>query len=46
MKLESEPSYFRTSTLIAHEIAAFAKLYPKNARPIQPLYNRKLLATK
>jgi carbonic anhydrase len=34
-------------TLIsANEVAVFAKLYPKNARPIQPLNNRKISETK
>jgi carbonic anhydrase len=34
------------SPLSADEIAAFAKIYPKNARPIQPLNDRQLLETK
>jgi len=34
------------TSISAREIANFAKLYPKNARPIQPLNSRKLLETK
>jgi carbonic anhydrase len=34
------------TSISANEIATFAKLYPKNARPIQPLNSRKLLETK
>jgi len=34
------------STLSANQLAAFAKLYPNNARPIQPLYGREILETK
>jgi carbonic anhydrase len=34
------------SSISANEIAAFAKIYPKNARPIQPLNGRMLLETK
>jgi len=34
------------STLSADQVAAFAKLYPHNARPIQPRYDREILATK
>ena len=34
------------STLSAEQLAAFAKLYPRNARPIQPAYGREILATK
>jgi carbonic anhydrase len=34
------------TSISANEIAVFAKLYPKNARPIQPLNNRKLLESK
>lgn len=32
--------------LSAAQIAAFAKLYPMNARPLQPLHGRKILETK
>jgi carbonic anhydrase len=34
------------SEVSANEIATFAKIYPKNARPVQPLNDRKLLETK
>jgi carbonic anhydrase len=34
------------TSISANEIAVFAKLYPKNARPTQPLNNRKILETK
>jgi len=34
------------TSISANEIAVFAKLYPENARPIQPLNNRKLLESK
>jgi len=34
------------SMLSADQVSAFAKLYPKNARPIQPLYGREVLETK
>jgi carbonic anhydrase len=34
------------TSISASEIATFAKFYPKNARPIQPLNDRKLLVTK
>jgi carbonic anhydrase len=34
------------TSISANEIAAFAKLYPKNARPVQPLNNRKISETK
>lgn len=34
------------STLSANQVAAFAKLYPNNARPIQPRYGRDILETK
>ena len=34
------------SPISAGEIAAFAKIYPNNARPIQPLNGRQLLETK
>jgi len=36
----------QTSPISPAEIAAFAKLYPHNARPTQPLNGRKLLSTK
>ena len=32
--------------LSAEQLAAFAKIYPLNARPIQPLNNREILDTK
>jgi carbonic anhydrase len=35
-----------TSTLSADQLAAFAKIYPLNARPIQPANGRELLETK
>jgi len=34
------------TSVSADQIATFAKIYPKNARPIQPLNDRKLLETK
>jgi len=34
------------STLSTDQVSAFAKLYPRNARPIQPLYGREILETK
>jgi len=34
------------STLSADQVAVFAKLYPHNARPIQPLDGREILETK
>jgi carbonic anhydrase len=34
------------STLSADQVSAFAKLYPRDARPIQPLYDREVLETK
>jgi len=34
------------SLLSADQVAAFAKLYPRDARPIQPLYGREVLETK
>ena len=34
------------TSISANEIAVFAKLYPKNARPIQPLNSRKISETK
>ena len=34
------------STLSSNQLAAFAKLYPKNARSIQPLSGREILETK
>jgi carbonic anhydrase len=34
------------ASLSASQVAAFAKLYPMNARPIQPLNGRELLETK
>jgi carbonic anhydrase len=34
------------STLSADQVATFAKLYPRDARPIQPLYGREVLETK
>jgi len=34
------------STLSPEQVAVFAKLYPRNARPIQPLYDREVLETK
>jgi len=34
------------STLSRDQLAAFAKLYPRNARPIQPLYGREVLETR
>jgi len=34
------------STLSSDQVAAFAKLYPRNARPIQPLYGREIVETK
>jgi carbonic anhydrase len=34
------------TTLSRDQLAAFAKLYPDNARPIQPLYDREVLETK
>ena len=34
------------STISSAEVASFAKIYPKNARPIQPLNGRQLLETK
>jgi carbonic anhydrase len=33
-------------TLSAEQIAAFAKLYPMDARPVQPLHGRKVLETR
>jgi carbonic anhydrase len=33
-------------TVSTDQVAAFAKLYPHNARPIQPLFGREILATK
>jgi carbonic anhydrase len=32
--------------LSLEQVAAFAKVYPMNARPIQPLNGRELLASK
>jgi len=34
------------ATLSAGEIAAFAKLYPMNARPVQPLHGREVASTR
>jgi carbonic anhydrase len=34
------------ATLSADQVALFAKLYPNNARPTQPLYGREVLETK
>ena len=34
------------ATLSADQLAAFARLYPRNARPIQPANGREVLATK
>jgi carbonic anhydrase len=34
------------TTLSAHEIAAFGKLYPHNARPVQALNGREVLSSK
>jgi len=34
------------ATLSTNQLAAFAKLYPSNARPIQPVYGREILETK
>jgi len=34
------------STVSAEQVAVFAKLYPKDARPIQPLYGREILETR
>ena len=33
-------------SLSGDQVAAFAKLYPKNARPIHPLNGREVLETK
>jgi len=35
-----------TSTLSRQQLAAFAKLYPADNRPIQPTYQREILETK
>ncbi len=35
-----------TTSLSTSQLASFAKLYPDNARPIQPTNDRKILATK
>ncbi len=34
------------ATLSAEQVAAFAKLYPTNARPVQPTYGRHILQSK
>jgi len=34
------------STVSQDQVAAFAKLYPRDARPIQPLYGREVLETR
>ncbi len=34
------------TTVSPEQVAAFAKIYPKNARPIQPTNNRKILQSK
>ena len=35
-----------SSTLSADQVAAFAKTYPHNARPVQPLFDRQILESK